>query len=165
MDFSKVFELQKELDKKFGEAREERFVFLSEEQWKESISIAIIVEIAEFANELQSFKYWKVHTEQDRPKLMEEWADIIHFLSSCSYKLGVDPQITPEVVSKQINTQLSTVFKSAVEFQGKFDKQTLTKLFSQLIGFLEILNIDQKELFDAYYRKAEINIKRIKNNY
>ncbi|WP_027123048.1 dUTP diphosphatase [Mesomycoplasma molare] len=165
MNFVKIFEFQKELDKKFEDARIERKMSKDKFDWKLQISLAIIVEIAEFANELQSFKFWKNNKNIDKNKLLEEWADIIHFLSSCANFLNLEPLIEPQVFSKDINLQLQEVFQSSIIFQKHFNKESLKKLYSLILGFLDILEINENQLTDAYFKKAEINLKRIHDKY
>ncbi|MGZ9413444.1 dUTP diphosphatase [Mycoplasma sp. 480] len=165
MDFTKIFIFQKTLDSKFEESIKQRNVSMDVLEWHKQVTLAIIVEIAEFANELQSFKYWKQNRNINNEKLLEEWADIIHFLSSCANNLNLNPIIKKTAVSADINIQLQNVFKAAVDFQTEFNSTNLSTLFSLILGFLDILNIKEEMLINAYFKKAEINLKRIKEKY
>ena len=46
---------------------------------EEKMELALLVELAELANEVQSFKYWKLNKKVDESKMKEEWADCLHF--------------------------------------------------------------------------------------
>ncbi|WGI36411.1 dUTP diphosphatase [Mesomycoplasma lagogenitalium] len=163
MNLKKIFDCQKEIDLKFGTLRSE--ANNGEDNLANKITLAIIVEIAEFANEIQTFKYWKLNKNINKEKIMEEWADIIHFLSSCANKLELESEINPFVASDNVNFQFKHAFKAAVEFQENFNKENLRKLYSLILGFLNILNVKEQELIDAYFKKVEINLKRIENKY
>ncbi|WP_033161342.1 dUTP diphosphatase [[Mycoplasma] collis] len=162
MNFQQIFTFQKELDKKFTKSINSPSEF---ENWYLKITLAIIVEIAEFANEIQSFKYWKKNKEIKKDKLLEEWVDIIHFLSSLAIDQKLEPIIFKKVVSNDLNFQLSSLFSSAVKLKDEVNKENLLKTFEKVLGFLDLLNITEDELISAYFKKAEINLKRIEAKY
>ena len=50
----------------------------------ENIRLSLLVELGELANEWKGFKYWKKDKKINREKLLDEFADCLHFaLSSC----------------------------------------------------------------------------------
>ncbi|MDE5553349.1 MAG: dUTPase, partial [Malacoplasma sp.] len=44
--------------------------------------LALAVEIAELANEVKCFKYWSVKKEDNKEKIGDEYADVLHFILS-----------------------------------------------------------------------------------
>ncbi|VEU59072.1 dUTP diphosphatase [Mesomycoplasma neurolyticum] len=162
MNFKDIFEFQKKLDQKFLEAMNQKKRF---DGFHLKITLAIIVEIAEFANEIQSFKYWKNNKEIKKDKLLEEWADIIHFLSSLAIDQKLNSEIKKEVVSNDLDKQLSALFTSAINLKNNVNSENLLDTFQKTLGFLDLLNIKEQELVDAYFLKAKINLKRIETKY
>ena len=54
---------------------------------------AFKVELAELANEVGFFKYWKQSHKKDRNMILEEWADCLHFLLSIGISRGYDVHV------------------------------------------------------------------------
>ena len=56
------------------------------QDYSNQMIIALYTEVGEFANEIQSFKYWKKSKNIDQNNLLEEFADGLHFLISFAIK-------------------------------------------------------------------------------
>ncbi|MBN3377639.1 hypothetical protein CF088_05395 [Clostridium botulinum] len=54
----------------------------------ESMKLALLVELGELANEVQSFKHWKQHKEINRENVLEEFADCLHLALSLENQLN-----------------------------------------------------------------------------
>ncbi|QJG67011.1 dUTP diphosphatase [Mycoplasma phocoenae] len=160
MNLEKVFNIQELLDEKFAEN-----ISPDEQNLEIKRIIALLVEIGEFANEVQAFKYWKVNKNLDRVKILEEFADGIHFLSSMSYKKNVDFEISPITLSTDFTIQLSHVYMEASKLFNNLTKEQLKYVYELYLGLGVTAGISEQEILDSFYRKNEINFQRAKNKY
>ena len=89
MNLKVIFEKQIKLD----ETLHNNVINPNEKNLREKEIIALLVELGEFANEVKLFKYWKKHKEINQTKMLEEFADGIHFLTSLATEFHVDYEI------------------------------------------------------------------------
>lgn len=61
--------------------------------------LAIIVEVSELANETRVFKHWSKKPSSDKPTLIGEYVDVLHFFLSLGNELG----FTAEEVEEAYN--------------------------------------------------------------
>ncbi|WP_036463732.1 dUTP diphosphatase [Mycoplasmopsis sturni] len=165
MNLSKIFNLQKDLDQKIYEKSIKLDKNLTQEELNRSGTIALMVEASEFANEVQSFKYWKQNKQIDRDKVLEEFADLIHFLVSFSNKHNLDPEINSKIVSDDLNIQFQALFISIGNVMKEINAQTILETFELAIGIFELLGFTYEELLQWYLIKNQKNYQRIENNY
>lgn len=59
--------------------------------------LALVVELAELANEEQSFKFWKQNKKVVRSKLIEEYVDVLFFW----LQLGILLDIPADAITKE----------------------------------------------------------------
>ena len=62
--------------------------------------LALSVEVAELANATRCFKHWSMKESESRERLLDEYADIMHFQFSIGNQLGFTPQ---EIEAAYIN--------------------------------------------------------------
>ena len=147
MDIKKMLEAQKELDKanmKKGGLTEYPL---------EMVQTAYRVELGELLQEWKQFKFWKLNKgEIDREKMLEEWADCMHFALSLFIQEEIEEDIseycsyleTYEIIERCFN--LYFVLENTLALGLK-------------------LNYTLEELEQAYWKKNKINWDRIENNY
>ena len=72
---------------------------------KDERFLALLVEIGELANATRAFKYWSLKPAEERARLLDEYADGLHFFLSLAlvFKLEV------EVVNEESETTNSAV--------------------------------------------------------
>ena len=147
MDIKKMLEAQKELDK----ANMEKGGLT--EYPLDMAQTAYRVELGELLQEWKQFKYWKLNKgEIDRDKMLEEWADCMHFALSLFIQEEIEEDIseycsyleTYEIIERCFN--LYFVLENTLALGLK-------------------LNYTLEELEQAYWKKNKINWKRINNNY
>ncbi|UUM19636.1 MULTISPECIES: dUTP diphosphatase [unclassified Mycoplasma] len=165
MNLSRIFEMQKDLDEKIKEKSVDTDPNLSEDQIIMNGTIALIVEASEFANEIQSFKYWKKNKNIDNKKVLEEFADLVHFLVSFSNRYNVPHQIEPIVCSSNLNLQLQNLFIALTKIMQNPCKETVHNAFRIAIGTFEMLGFTYEQLCSWYIVKNQTNYQRILNNY
>lgn len=127
--------------------------------------LALLVETAEFANEVQTFKYWKANKVVDHSKVLEEFADILHFAGSFAYQYNVYPEIEPLIVSDDVNFQICLLFHSISELINNIDKYVIGKILALTLGIAKLLNYSDEDILKWYEIKNKKNYERIKNKY
>jgi dimeric dUTPase (all-alpha-NTP-PPase superfamily) len=50
--------------------------------------LALSVEVSELANEMRTFKHWSNRPMSSKEKLLDEYADVMHFMFSLANQLG-----------------------------------------------------------------------------
>lgn len=147
MDIKKMLKAQKELDKanmkKSG----------LNEYPLEMVQTAYRVELGELLQEWKQFKFWKINKgEIDRDKMLEEWADCMHFALSLFIQEEIEEDIseycsyleTYEIIERCFN--LYFVLENTLALGLK-------------------LGYTLEELEQAYWKKNKINWKRIEGGY
>ncbi|BAP39647.1 dUTP diphosphatase [Metamycoplasma canadense] len=129
------------------------------------IIIALLVELGEFANEIKAFKYWKKNKEIDRQKVLEEFADGIHFITSISYPLGINSTLFPIIKHKNFNLQLAYTYKLFTNLLNKKTKENVQKAYEAYLGLGKIVGIEEQDIINAYRQKNKKNYQRIENKY
>lgn len=137
---------------------------------EEKIELALLVELGELANEVQSFKYWKLNKNQDYSKIKEEWADCLHFaLMIERRRKQVRTVINPLLWFDEIPTSLmnnpeemTCAFKDA--FSMIINNTDLCPLKTIIrLGFQ--VGMTEKEMVAEYDKKWQKNLTRQKENY
>ncbi|ENY53640.1 Hypothetical protein MALK_5810 [Metamycoplasma alkalescens 14918] len=161
MNLEEIFEAQKILDKVFAAAitKKEKVFF------DKKIVIALLVELGEFANEVKSFKYWKKNKQTDRAKILEEYADGIHFITSIAYPLSVSSQLNPKIKYKNFVLQLGHTYKLFTNLIAQKNQENVTKAYEAYLGLGQLINITEHEIIAAYMAKNKKNYKRIEEKY
>lgn len=159
MDLKKIIEQQILLDEAIKKAH------LLKQDHQEEMFIALFTEVGEFANEVQSFKYWKKSKKINQNDLLEEYADGLHFLMSFAIKYKCNSLIEPLVLSKDINYQFLKMFNSISKLIKNISKRKVEKAIAIYLGLAKLLDISDDKINQAYKLKNQKNFERIKNNY
>ena len=128
---------------------------------------AFKVELAELANEVGFFKYWKKSHQMDRNKTLEEWADCLHFLLSIGISRGYDVYVSSCESSVKPIEHLETatfLFYSLISMDIK-NHVNFAVAMNLLITIGHTLGFDEEQLVDAYERKNLKNIERQLGGY
>ena len=84
MQLTKLYSMQRGLDSYIQQQRDEQSdVFLEK-------GLALLVELAELANETRCFKFWSLKGPSENTIILEEYVDSIHFLLSLGIEKGFD---------------------------------------------------------------------------
>ena len=156
MDIKKMLEAQKELDKanmKKGGLTEYPL---------DMVQTAYRVELGELLQEWKEFKFWKINKgEIDRDKMLEEWADCMHFALSLDndiYKCGV---YTKDDFNRYIEDE--TILDIYKVINDCFVVSVFTLPCVIALGLK--LGYTLEELEQAYWKKNKINWERIEGGY
>lgn len=170
MEVKELLKMQKDLDNLIFEKANIKEYPVSK------IKLALLVELSELANEVQSFKYWKHNKNIKREKILEEWADCLHFALSLenetnSFANYIGDCTLLEFI-KQCDEELYgiDVDKNTFEdliFLSTFKALTFhsTSALAQILMLGYRLNITPGEMEEAYKAKYQKNIKRQEENY
>lgn len=163
MNLRELLKKQEELDKMiFKRAGVKDYPY-------KNAKLALLVELGELANEVQCFKYWKQHKEIDREKVLEEFADCLHFALSIENHLEqIDKRVVENLdkiiekldENKELDKEINTAFLIAYENTTLGDNVLLS-----IVDLGRCLNITIDEMEQAYLKKYEKNIRRQQDGY
>ncbi len=128
--------------------------------------LALLVEIAELANETRSFKYWSLKGASEKDVLIEEYVDSLHFLLSLSLDLGYEQLMLSVTKSKLSVSELFLAFyKAVIELSENFNDYNLERAFERFGQVGIALGFSSRDIVDAYFFKNEKNHKRQDESY
>ncbi|MCK5866964.1 MAG: dUTP diphosphatase [Mycoplasmataceae bacterium] len=158
---NKIFKIQIKLDEAIRIAHN-----IDTNKIKKQKVIALIVEISEFANELASFKYWKKNKEINIEAVIEEYVDVMHFITSLYIFIDKRPTVSlDDCKTGEINSLFANLFKSSTKLLDDISFDNLESLTSLFYSIGKSLDFDWNEIEKSYIKKNKINYSRIKNNY
>jgi len=153
MDLTKMLADQKKLDEEiFKNAGIKKYPL-------ENIKLALLVELGELANEDKTFKYWKKHKEVNRERLLDEFADCLHFSLSLENHLHqqcCDGFGFTEISNDFIVNLFNDTFKKVCDLEDVLDN---------VISLGLAIGIPIDEMENCYYKKHKENYKRQQEGY
>ena len=161
MHLEELFKMQEELDS-FIQSNNG----LNEDLFEKK-GLALIVELAELANETRAFKFWSSKGPSERHVILEEYVDSIHFLLS----LGIEKNLNGlEEWPKPLNRDdLTGLFiqtnKSILEFMESPGMPAYQKVWSCYGAIAEVLGFSYEEVLAAYIAKNSKSDDRQKDGY
>lgn len=161
MNLNKLFSMQEELDRYIQTNKG-----VSEDLFGKK-GLALIVELAELANETRAFKFWSDKGPSEREVILEEYVDSIHFLLS----LGIEKDLNmldewPEPMSgKELTELFLKTNKSILEFLEEHSMSSYQTVWSCYGTIADILGFSYEEVFEAYIAKNQKNYDRQKEGY
>lgn len=159
MNWNEIYIKNKRLDDIFFEK------FKNDEKMFEKNCIELIVEIAEFANESRCFKYWS-NKSMKKEETLEELADCIMVCLYFYNYLNIDEvKIKTYDFSSDILICLNDVFKLSTLLIDNVNEKIVIKIFSYLIYIGSLVNLEEKEIYEACLRKIEKQEKRLEEGY
>jgi dimeric dUTPase (all-alpha-NTP-PPase superfamily) len=122
------------------------------------------VELAEFANEVAWFKYWKQSHVMKLDKVLEELADVMHFFLSVGVSRNYHTFVSELEPKQWLNLPMDFLFRSIME--NSIDSSGRWKSsFEQLIAIGLMLGFEEEQMLLAYHLKNQENIERQLRNY
>ena len=82
MELKEFYELQDKLDEVIVGNTPLKGIKHNDEMLLNDRILALFVEVGEFANASRCFKYWSIKPSEDKERLLDEYADILHFFLS-----------------------------------------------------------------------------------
>ncbi len=167
MNLVKLFELQSILDNRILTEKQ-----ITPESVIHKLILALVVELAELANEWQGFKFWKVNP-QPKEKMLEEFVDGEHFFISLALKLGIPPQ-EYYTYDLEIMDETEDVFTEIIHHvtMSRFVPDKKRKIVNLTMAHALFLNLATQRLGftwqqieQAYLDKNQINHQRQEQGY
>ncbi|WP_026690608.1 dUTP diphosphatase [Alteribacter aurantiacus] len=166
MDFTRLFEMQKALDKHI-----ETKHGLTEESLVERKLLAFSVELGELANETRCFKFWSEKPPSEKRVVLEEYVDGVHFLMSIGIEFGFDDHVEylfpedQEASNEQLTEDFLEIQSSLVDVQKTRDFSNYKAFFNAYLRLGAHLGFTEEDLLTAYLDKNEVNYKRQQEGY
>lgn len=161
IELKELYQLQSELDSTIAQNHSTTYQSTQDDRL-----MALIVEIGELANETRCFKYWSNKGPSPREKLLDEYADGMHFLLSLGLPLGVK-NTRYEIIksSLPLTRQFHLVYKATVELVESYDLSHYTNAYQLFLNLIPSLGFSVEEVISAYRTKLGVNYHRQKTNY
>lgn len=161
MNLQKLFKMQRELDSYI-----ETNMKVNKDVFQRK-GLALIVELAELANETRCFKFWSNKGASEREVILEEYVDSIHFLLSLGIEKKLDYlEVWPQSNLKQEITEIFLMTNSAIlDFLTNPSENRYEKVWIMYGAIAEKLGFSSEEVLNAYISKNETNYERQKNGY
>lgn len=161
MNLEKLFTMQEELDS-YIETNND----VDGELFEKKI-LALLVELAELANETRVFKFWSSKAPSEREVVLEEYVDSIHFLLSVGIEQDLNmlkewPDPLPE---KDLTTLFLKTNSSILEFMEAHSMSTYQAVWSCYGSIAEVLGFTYEDVMQAYIAKNQKNYDRQKEGY
>ncbi len=161
IDVTPLFPLQAELDKEIATLHGVTY-----ESTFERRVLALLTELGEFANETRCFKYWSLKGPSPKEKILDEYADGLHFLLSLGIPLGVSEyKHYFHVREKDLTKAILNVHKDVDELLEHYDVDHYAKAFGDYLNLIPLFDYNEEEVLAAYLAKLGVNHKRQEEKY
>ena len=129
-------------------------------------TLALLVELGEFANATRTFKYWSNKASESKERVLDEFADGLHFLLS----LGIDQGFEVDSIEvfddgNSLTDNLLRTYELTSIFYSDQTRTNYLKMFYSYLTALFKLGFTWEEARNAYYLKLEENHNRQATNY
>ena len=157
----KMYEKQLELDNEIANNHH-----ISYEETKDKRLLALLVELGEFANATRTFKFWSFKPSESKERVLDEFADGLHFLLSLglAYHFEVD-SIEVEGSELDLTSAILNSYHYINEFYNDRSFVKYCKMFEGYLKILATLGYSWSDAYDAYFLKLEENHHRQETNY
>lgn len=128
--------------------------------------LALLVEIAELANETRTFKFWSFKPSSEKEVLLEELSDCVHFVISLGIDLS-DQTETLEFIPRDesLSVQFIDWMAEAAHLENQFNETQYHKVLSYIASVALALGFSAEDVAQTYLKKNEINHHRQDNQY
>lgn len=155
-----LFKMQRNLDAFIEETQN-----ITQDVFREK-GLALLVELAELANETRCFKFWSTKGPSERAVILEEFVDSIHFMLSLGNMKGFQLTEWPEVLEQG---DLTGLFIETTQTIGTFivspTEENYRAIWHEYGKLAFNLQFSLQDIIDAYKAKNEKNYERQKNGY
>jgi dimeric dUTPase (all-alpha-NTP-PPase superfamily) len=133
---------------------------------REKRILALLVEVGEMINETKTFKFWSKKPSAEKPIILDEYADGLHFLLSLSIEADSSKSLYDiAIVTKTLTEATIDVFQSISDLSKAFTKGALENAFQDYLNLIPLLGFTSEEVVEAYFKKLGVNYTRQQNAY
>ncbi len=160
-DLKDLYIKQRELDSEIAKNHNVTY-----ESTRNKRTLSLLVELGEFANATRTFKYWSNKGPESKERVLDEFADGLHFLLS----LGIDQNYIVDEIEVEddelslTDNLLKTYELTSIFYQSQTESNYLAA-FSSYLRALFKLGYGWGEAKEAYYLKLKENHVRQETNY
>lgn len=160
MEFRELFKMQAQLDQFIEKNQNINYDVFTEK------GLALLVELAELANETRCFKFWSTKGPSEREIILEEFVDSIHFLLSLGNEKGFDLDTWPEVQNKKNLTELFLETQKVIlNFIENPSEQSYKSVWEAYGTLAYNLQFTLDDIVKAYIAKNKKNYERQLTGY
>jgi len=128
--------------------------------------LSLIVEIGELANSTRCFKYWSNKPSESKERVLDEYADGLHFFLSLGIDIGVvEYNYIISTQKRDLTDQFLEVYSLVNIFYKNQDEDSYIDAFTSFLSLLPLLGYSWQDLHEAYFKKLDENYIRQKTNY
>lgn len=158
---SDLFPLQRSLDEEIGEKHGVTYASTAHRRL-----LALLVELGEFANETRCFKYWSDKGMGPKGRIIDEYADALHFFLSIGVSLGVSSYTHRfSVREKDLSEALLSVYSLSCKLLDDLTPENYLSAFSSFLNIIPLLDYSAEDVREAYLAKLSVNRQRQKEGY
>ncbi|MCI2111408.1 MAG: dUTP diphosphatase [Bacilli bacterium] len=128
--------------------------------------LALLVELGEFANETRCFKFWSEKGPSPKEKILDEYADGLHFFLSLGIPLGVTKmrhKWRPD--ERKLTLQILKTYDCVAALLEHYDAKHYGVAFGCFLNILPLLGYTGEDAVAAYKSKLAVNYERQKERY
>lgn len=131
------------------------------------LKLALFVELGELANEVRSFKFWSIKPPSSKEIILEEYVDGIHFISSLAIAAKANNEFfLPENIPVLGKKELTLIFnKLFSQMHTLNNPHGIHNWFHEYLVLGYHLGFNYDDIYQAYFKKNQINFKRQQENY
>lgn len=129
--------------------------------------LALLVELAELANETRCFKFWSTKGPSEREIILEEYVDSIHFLLSLGIEKNLDTleQWPVGDVDGDLTALFILTIKEIQTFIMNPNMNNYESVWIHYGAIADRLAFSYREIMTAYVEKNDENYKRQQTGY
>lgn len=161
MQLTKLFSMQQELDSFIQNNRQQQTDVFQEK------GLALLIELAELANETRCFKFWSTKGPSDDAVILEEYVDSIHFLLSLGIEQDLHTLTNWPMAEVEGNlTQLFLTTTAVIHrFLEELTMESYERVWIYYGAIASKLGFTNEDIIQAYIAKNEENYNRQKTGY
>ena len=161
IDFEPLFKKQLELDTEIQRKHNVTYAETLERRF-----LSLYVEIGELSNATRCFKYWSNKPSEPRDRVMDEFADGLHFLLSLGIALNIkNKSFNQNETDEDLSNLFVKMYGVIDELHNKKNEDTYQKTFETLLLIASKLNMNKDDIYASYLLKLGENYHRQETNY
>ncbi len=161
LDLKNLYSLQAELDEEIAQKHQVNYQSTFHRRL-----LALLVELGELANETRCFKYWSNKKPNERERIIDEYADGLHFSLSLGIVLKVDRfQYELHRSDKDLSVQLLQLYSLALNLKDNYDLKHYNIYMQNFLNLALSLDMNEEDIVNSYLSKLKVNHIRQDTNY
>lgn len=166
IDLKKLYAIQRGL---MDRIEKEHPTQIGEKRFPKKV-LALIVELAETAQETRCFKFWSYKGSNEKRVVLEEIVDVLHFILELGIDKGFDQMnlnIEPFKIKgyEPLTNQFLSLNHSILIFSFEPTRINYIDVLELYFGLVEMIGFTDEEIVTAYMAKNEKNHERQDNKY